>query len=503
MQPISKETAIAIVGAGAMGSGIAQVAATAGHKVFLFDTREGAAAKAIELLSPGLEKQVSRGKFTAAQKTDILSRIHPVDRLAQLADSGLVIEAIVEDLAIKQELFRQLEAICADNTILATNTSSLSVTAIASVLESPARLVGMHFFNPAQVMKLVEVVTGLATGKEFADKVFATAQAWGKSAVFAKSTPGFIVNRVARPFYAESWRMLEENVTDAVTIDHAVSKAGGFRMGPFALMDLIGHDINFAVTNSVYDACYQDPRYRPSLQQKELVQAGHLGRKTGQGIYNHGAEPPVPSFMETLPAPSMVQVCGALENTGKLAARLAESSIDARWEDGNGEIRCDHFTLALTDGRTATQRSVEEGINNLVLFDLALDYGSAEALCLAKADQTSEQAFRLAAGFLETVGLRPMAVDDSPGLVVMRTVAMLASEAAETVSHGVADAKSVDTAMTLGVNYPVGPLAYAEQVGLSRILTVLQALEGHFGEDRYRPSPFLRRKVLSGGCFLE
>ena len=503
MHALPTDTAIAVIGAGAMGRGIAQVAATAGHPVYLYDAQPEMAERAKQALEPGLEKLVSRGKIDDATRDGILARIQPVESLNDLAAAGLVIEAIVENPEIKQGVFRELEALCPADTILASNTSSLSITAIAAGLDDPARLVGMHFFNPAQVMKLVEVVTGIATGREQAECVLATARAWGKEAVFAKSTPGFIVNRVARPFYAEAWRMLEEGMADAASIDAALTGAGGFRMGPFALMDLIGHDINFAVTNSVYNACYQDPRYRPSLMQQDLVLAGHLGRKSGRGIYSYedGAKPPAPVLVSDQPAPDRIILAGSPEKTGTLESRIKESGIPTTREEGPGLIRIGDVTLTLTDGRSASQRAMEDSIGNLVLFDLALDYSQAGAITLAKADQAAEGSLEKAAALFQALGIQVLVAEDSPALVVMRTVAMLANEASETVAHGVAEAQAVDLAMTKGVNYPIGPLAFAERAGLNHVLLTVQALHRHFGEDRYRPSPLLHRKVLSGRSY--
>ncbi|MCG8426177.1 MAG: 3-hydroxyacyl-CoA dehydrogenase NAD-binding domain-containing protein, partial [Chromatiales bacterium] len=287
MSALDKSKTVAVIGAGTMGAGVAQVAAAAGHTTLLFDTNAEAIERGIAGISKGLNRLVERGKMDEQQRDAILANLHPVTELEQLAPATLVIEAIIEDLATKQSLFRQLEDICGEETILATNTSSLSVTAIAAKLQRPGNLVGMHFFNPAPIMKLVEVVSGITTNKTVAEKVYDTSLAWGKHAVYAKSTPGFIVNRVARPFYAEGLRALEEGAADAATLDAIMRESGGFRMGPFELMDLIGHDVNYAVTCSVFDAYYNDPRFLPSLTQKELVDGGLLGRKSGRGFYNY------------------------------------------------------------------------------------------------------------------------------------------------------------------------------------------------------------------------
>jgi 3-hydroxybutyryl-CoA dehydrogenase len=256
-QALLPQTAVAVIGAGAMGAGIAQVAASAGHTVWLLDTRVGAAASAIDGIRAQFEKMAAKGKMTLEAAQAAGARLQAAEQLADLADAGLVVEAIVENLAVKQQLFKDLEVVVSEGCILASNTSSISITAIGAALNNPQRLAGLHFFNPAPLMALVEVVSGLATDQSVADTLFATAQAWGKTPVHAKSTPGFIVNRVARPYYAEALRVLTEGGADCATLDACCREAGGFRMGPFELMDMIGHDVNFAVTNSVWRAFFK------------------------------------------------------------------------------------------------------------------------------------------------------------------------------------------------------------------------------------------------------
>ena len=287
MNPNSLSNApVLVVGAGIMGVGIAQVAAQAGHAVMLFDTREGAAAQAIARLAATLDGLVAKGKLTAQAAQALVARISPAASLAEAHGARLVVEAIVENLDAKRGLLKQLEAVVGDACVLATNTSSISVTALANGMRLPGRLVGMHFFNPVPLMKLVEVVAGLHTDAAVAEAIFELSRAWGKVPVHARSTPGFIVNRIARPYYAESLALLHEQATTPEVLD-ACLKAAGFRMGPCELMDLIGHDTNFAVTNSVYEANFFDKRYVPSLVQREMVDGGLLGRKSGRGFYRY------------------------------------------------------------------------------------------------------------------------------------------------------------------------------------------------------------------------
>ncbi len=374
---------VAVIGAGTMGSGIAQVAAQAGHPVVLFDTRMEAVDKALAGLRKTLDKLVEKGKLTAEQADGIHGRIIPASDLKDLVGGGLVIEAIIEDLGIKKKLFTELEGILAADAILATNTSSLSVTAIAGGLEHPERMVGLHFFNPAPLLPLVEVVPGLATEAGLPARMMALMRAWGKVPVLCKDTPGFIVNRVARPFYGEAIRIYEEGIADMPTIDAAM-KSVGFKMGPFELMDLIGNDINFTVTKTVWEAFFYDPRYKPSFTQQRQVESGRLGRKSGRGYYTYA------------------------------------------------------------DGAMLSFPAVEQAV---------------------------------------------------AAPIVERILAMLINEAADALFWQVASATDIDLAMTKGVNYPKGLLAWADEQGAQHWLGVLERLQATYGEDRYRPSPLLRSGI--------
>jgi 3-hydroxybutyryl-CoA dehydrogenase len=504
---LDRSCVVAVIGSGAMGAGIAQIAAMAGHPVRLFDLRPGAAEQAAAELRRTLLKLAAKGRIATAEAEQAGDRLQVVEGLGELADADLVVEAIVENLDAKRKLFVELEAVVGPDCLLASNTSSISVTAIAAPLRVPQRLLGMHFFNPAPLMALVEVVSGLATDPACAECVFATAAAWGKSPVHTKSTPGFIVNRVARPYYAEALRLLSEEAGDVATIDAVMREAGGFRMGPFELMDLIGHDVNYAVTRSVFDAYYQDPRFAPSLLQLELVNAGYLGRKSGRGFYHHGndVEPSAPRTEALSPRPGAAVIYPAgplaqaladrLDRAGAAFSRAVSPHADGRLFDADG------CAVHLTDGRSATQRAHESATPELALLDLALDPTTTTRMACSFADQASPEARRAVIGLLQAAGLAVSLLDDVPGLAVMRTVAMLANEAAEAVNQGVCDAAAADLAMKKGVNYPRGPLAWADAIGLSKVMTVLDNLARAYGEDRYRCSTLIRRKVCSGGAF--
>jgi len=501
MSALDRNTQVAVIGAGAMGAGIAQVAAQAGHPVKLYDNRPGAAAQAVAGIDRQLARLVEKGKLPAGEREAIVARLCPADTLDTLADARLVIEAIVENLSVKQALLHELEALCADDCILASNTSSLSITSLAAGLKRPQQVVGMHFFNPAPLMALVEVVSGLATDPAVAACLYDTAKAWGKQPVHARSTPGFIVNRVARPFYAESLRLLQEGAADCASLDALLRDAGGFRMGAFELTDLIGHDVNYAVTCSVFEAFYGDFRFQPSLVQKELVDAGRLGRKTGQGFYSYaeGAERPQPTALQSTAQVESCVIEGHLGVMQPLVERLRDSGIAVTERAGSGVIQVGDATLALSDGRLATQRAREEGLRNLVLVDLVLDYSTASRIAISWSADTTREARDQAVGLLTRAGLKVTAVADLPGLVVLRTVAMLANEAADAVLQGVGSAADIDLAMRAGVNYPCGPLAWASRIGISQTLRVLDNLQRSYGESRYRPSLLLRRCEAQGG----
>ena len=302
---------ICVIGAGTMGIGIAQLAAMHGHPTLVFDLNANTAVASMAQLTERLSKRVAAGKMSQQQLDDTLGNMQVVTEIQQLAAAGLIIEAVVEKKEVKQSLFQQLAEICPEQTILASNTSSISITAIASAVPQPERVVGLHFFNPAPVMKLVEIVKGLKTSPAIADALFSLMQTWQKVPVMAKSTPGFIVNRVARPYYAEGFRALQENVTTPQQLDYILRESGGFAMGPCELTDLIGQDVNFSVTQSVYQEFFYEPRYRPSLIQKELVDAGCYGRKNKQGFYHYDTDQRTPIY--TRPNLS-VELNAALKN---------------------------------------------------------------------------------------------------------------------------------------------------------------------------------------------
>jgi 3-hydroxybutyryl-CoA dehydrogenase len=492
---------VLVVGAGIMGAGIAQVAAQAGHPVKLFDVRDGAAAQARDQLAATFDTLVAKQKITAEAAAQTLARIQVVTTLDSAARAHLVVEAIVEKLEAKRNLFQQLEAVVSADCVLATNTSSISVTAIANGLHHPQRLVGMHFFNPVPLMKLVEVVSGLQTAPAVADGIAELSKAWGKTPVHARSTPGFIVNRIARPYYAETLALLQEQAASPAVLD-ACLRSVGFRMGPCELMDLIGHDTNFSVTRSVYEANFFDKRFVPSLVQAELVDGGLLGRKTGRGFYGYapGAEKPgtVPDApaLTGLPPSTTLAVAGTGPVADALHQRLAAQVPglvrlpDAGWVG----LQVDAAQLRLTDGRTATELGGASAIDTAV-FDWPTLAGATEVLAWAPSARASDAWQAQVPLWLQALGFNPQRLADASGLVVARTLSMLVNEAADAVQQGVCSPAGADAAMKLGVNYPAGPFDWLARWGPPAVVQVLAALDATYRGERYRTSPWLQQRA--------
>jgi 3-hydroxybutyryl-CoA dehydrogenase len=486
---------IAVIGAGTMGIGIAQLAASHGHSTYLYDVDSKHTQTAVVDLKQQLAARVAKGKLTQAAYEATLGNLTVVEHIEQLSDRDLVIEAIVEKLDVKQALFAQLASICAKDTIFASNTSSISITALAAKVPESQRVIGLHFFNPAPVMKLVEIICGLQTQVELADALQALMQTWKKVPVRAKSTPGFIVNRVARPFYAEGLRALQEQVTRPEVLDYVLRECGGFAMGPCQLTDLIGQDVNFSVTQSVYRAFYDEPRYRPSLVQQELVDAGFLGRKTGQGFYHYQAAQVTPQYVPTVLqsiAPQQIQVHGAWLAQPEFLARLKHSSLKLDFNSAaQNVIIVDDIQITLTDGS-----SLELNIDGQkrVFMDWHHAWDKAQAIALSAYACDDTDLAKINALFLG-LNVTPVWLPDYPGLLCLRTISCLVNEACETVLHAVANKQDIDLAMKYGVNYPMGPFAWAEKISYNTILKTLENMYHVYKEEKYRPSRYLRKKA--------
>jgi len=384
----NKMKKISVIGAGTMGAGIAQIAATNGHEVCLYDSFDGAIETAEAKLKKILDRLVEKERITQQENEAILARINFTKDIKEVSGSGLVIEAIIENLDIKQKIFAEIESLVDEDCIIASNTSSLSIASIASACKKAERVVGIHFFNPAPLMPLVEIIPAVQTSEDTLNKVKSIIDSWGKVTVVVKDTPGFIVNRVARPFYGEAIRIYEEGVADFATIDWAMREIGGFRMGPFELMDYIGNDINYTVTETVFSSFYFDSRYKPSFTQKRMIEAGYLGKKSGRGYYDYSKGVP-------------------------------------------------------------------------------------------KANEDR----------------------DLGKIILWRVLAMLINEAADALFLKIASRDDIDLAMTKGVNYPKGLLAWADEIGLENVLKQLEDLQAEYAEDRYRSSPLLKRMVRENKTF--
>ena len=379
---------VSVIGSGTMGTGIAQIAATNGNEVCLYDSFDGSIENAQNKLTKILNRLVEKDRITQQENETILGRINFTKNINEISGSDIVIEAIIENLEIKQKIFTQIETIVDEQCILASNTSSLSIASIAASCKNSGRVIGIHFFNPAPLMPLVEIIPSVQTSEETLTKAKSIIDEWGKVTVIAKDTPGFIVNRVARPFYGEALRIYEEGIADFSTIDWAMREIGGFRMGPFELMDYIGNDINYTVTETVFTSFYFDQRYKPSFTQKRMMEAGYLGRKSGRGYYNYSSESP-------------------------------------------------------------------------------------------KANEDRE------------LGKK----------ILWRVLSMLINEAADALFLNIATKKDIDLSMTKGVNYPKGLLVWADEIGIKNVLSQLEDLQNEYGEDRYRPSPLLKRMAKENKTF--
>lgn len=487
MTAIDQSRTVAVVGTGTMGQGIAQVALAAGHGVRLYDAVPGRAGEAADAIGARLDRLVEKGRMDAAERDAARTRLHPAANLAELADAALVVEAVLEQLTVKQELFTALEEIVADDCLLATNTSSLSVTAVAGALRHPGRFVGLHFFNPAPLLPLVEVVSGHATDEATATRAWATAAAWGKTPVRCADLPGFIVNRIARPFYAEAFAVYEEHGTDPATIDAVLRESGGFKMGPFELTDLIGQDVNEAVTRSVWESFFHSPKFLPSLAQRRLVESRRLGRKSGHGWfpYTEGATKPAPHTAEPENAPEYVVVEGDLEPAGELIAMIREAGIEVRQKDedkGTRLVLPSGGQLVLADGQTSVE------FRDVVYFDLALDYRSATRIALSAADGVGDATLGQATGLFQALGKQVSVIGDVPGMIVARTVAMLVDLALDAVAKGVATKEDIDTAMRLGVSYPLGPIEWNDSLGRDWAWELLGNLHESVPTGRYARS---------------
>lgn len=497
---------IGIVGVGAMGRGIVQIAAQAGLKVIMFDQQLEATHSARKMLGETWDKLAAKGKMTETAADTALANVHVAQTLSELADCDLVIEAIVERLDIKQALFRELEGVVSPNCALVSNTSSLSVTAIASACSRPQRVAGYHFFNPVPLMKVVEVIDGLRSDPAVGDALMTLSQRMGHTAVRAKDMPGFIVNHAGRGFGTEGFRVVQEGVADYETVDNIMREQCGFRMGPFELMDLTGLDVSHAVMESVYRQFFDEPRFRPSPLGTARVAGGLYGRKTGTGFYEYHEgkkkESPLPVLPEVSDLPP-VWVSPAHER-GHQSAMTLLASLGATLQTGsrpdpNDLIIVTPFgqdvSTAVAQQRLDPSRTV--GLDTfgsvspprrrtLMVSPATLPAWRDKALALLSGDQVAVSV-----------------IQDSPGFVAQRVLAMIVNIACDIAQQKIASPADIDRAVTLGLNYPAGPLALGDSLGAARVLEILENLQATTGDMRYRPSLWLKRRVQLGMSLLE
>jgi 3-hydroxybutyryl-CoA dehydrogenase len=506
---------IGVLGAGTMGAGIAQLAARSGARTLLHDPIPEALERGAKRAREGLQKEAAKGKLSEQDAQAATDRLEAVDSMEALAPCDLVIEAAPERLELKNELYGRLCEVVGEECVLATNTSSLPVTAVAAAASHPERVVGMHFFNPAPLMRLVEVIAGMRSDERALAVATATGEAMGKTVIRATDGPGFLVNRCNRPFGLEALRMLQERIADVPTIDRIVRQEGGFRMGPFELSDLVGVDTGFDVSKSFYELGFGEPRWRPSPIQARMVAAGLHGRKTGHGYYDYSGDahrpedPDPPGPQRPTDGEGLVVVCGESVLAGELRRAATEAGYEVRGphdaqrelpalivECGLGEegsprgaprlVLCDSGSLAALDPGGPS-----------VGFHVLPPFAQTGLVELTRSETSSPAAAARAERFFAALGKHTAWVGDAPGLVLGRIVCQVINESAFALGEGVGSAEDIDTGMTLGMNHPRGPLSWADEIGLDHVLNVLEALCEEYREERYRPAPALQKLVLA------
>ena len=494
---------VGVIGCGVMGRGIVQIAALAGSHVHLVDAREGAAAAAKDTLTTTFETLTHRGKLTVEAATAALSRIMPATSLAALADCDLIIEAIIEDLDAKKALFATLENIVGPQAILASNTSSLAVTAIAAGLKHPSRVVGFHFFNPVPVMKIVEVIGGMLTDARVVEQMLAIGQAWGHTAVRAKDTPGFIVNHAGRGFGTEGMRILSENVTTVAPLDAILRDTAGFKLGPCELMDMTGLDVSHPVMESIYRQYYDEPRFRPQGLTRQMLSAGLLGRKVGRGFYQYDAAGK--KILDAVSAQAQAQAHAPATSVWLSRAQpaLAERLLAAGVLVESGAVpSADALCIVTPLGQDCTSCVVAEGLDarRTVAIDALFDSPLHHVLMTNPA--TDPTYLAQACSLFAANGAQVSVIRDSSGLVAQRVVAHIINVACEIAQQAIALPADIDRAVVLGLGYPHGPLAWGDRLGAATVLQILTCLQQQTGDMRYRPSAWLQRRAVLGLSLL-
>ena len=513
---------LAIIGTGIMGMGIAQIAAQAGIKVLLFDAKVGAAEQGRQSLQVMLEKLTAKGKFTDEQLQSTLTNLTVIEDLSKIVEAEIVIEAIIENLEIKQQLFKQLESIVSAETILATNTSSLAVTAIASDCEHPERVAGFHFFNPVPLMKIVEVIPGLSTKASVVETLKELAKRMGHLGVVAKDTPGFIVNHGGRAYGTEALKILGEGVASFEDIDRILRDGAGFRMGPFELLDLTGIDVSHPVMESIYNQFYNEDRYRPHPLTRQMLMGKKLGRKVGEGFYqytdnkkqngqketsNTNQQPPYKTDFDT----SNISVwIGAdlAEDKQQLVDYLNAGDITI---DDNDQPNPDSLILLAIYGEDTTNAAIRYQVNpnQAVAIDMLTDLSKHRTLMpsIVTQDNFVAQAYALfgknnkfgkSSDEGSNAAVDATLITESTGFVAQRVMAMVINLGCDIAMQGIASPEDIDNAVKLGLGYPYGPISWGDKLGAQRILLILERIYGLTGDQRYRPSPWLQRRATLG-----
>jgi len=481
---------VGVAGCGTMGRGIAQVLAQSGVRTLLYDAQAGAAQRGLDAIGQALTRLAEKGRIADPQA--VSRNLEVVPGLGAFAPCHVVVEAIVEDLAAKRTLFSELEAIVGGECILASNTSSLSVTAMAAACKRPGRVAGYHFFNPVPVMKIVEVVDGVLTESWVTDALTALAKRYGHTPIRCKDTPGFVVNHAGRAFIPEALRILSEGIADFATIDRILVDAAGFRLGPFGLMDLVGLDVNVAVMKSMYDQYFQEPKYKPSFIAEPRVAAGLHGRKTGRGWYAYSPE------MQTPPEPPAPKA--------KPAAVWAVPELKELLVDLGARVELkpapDAVCFVAPLGLDASAAALEQGLDPARTVAVDPLFGFSKRRTLMCTPVTKREVRDAAHALLAADGVPVSVINDSPGFVAQRVVAHIVNVGCDIAQMRIATPPDLDRAVMLGLGYPKGPLAMGDALGPKRILSILQAMHELYQEPRYRPSPWLRRRAELGASLL-
>ena len=496
--PNSANFTVGVLGTGAMGRGIAQIMATGGMQVLLFDTTDGAAEAGREFAERMILRAAEKGSLSEEDAKSAVGCLKVVSQLADLADTDLVIEAVLEDLEIKRQVFKGLEEIVSETCILATNTSSLSVAAIAAVLDHPQRFAGFNFFNPVPLMKVVEVVNGVETTPKTADILTAVARRAGHEPVRAKDTPGFLVNHAGRGLNTEGVRIVSEGIADFAGVDDLLREGGpNFRMGPFELMDTTGLDVSHPVMESIYQQFYEEPRFRPGPLTRQRSAAGLHGRKTGRGFYtykdNKKVLPPAGDTPDSLPEAIWISKAEPAERDVLASALAGVVEIDDSQKPSTRSL-----CLFAPIGRDITSAAVAEGVEAERSFGVDTMFGLEGRRTLMGTPVSDPDLRDMVHAALAVSGQEVTVIHDSPGFVNQRVVATIVNIACDIAQQRIASPADIDKAVTLGLGYPNGPLAMGDAVGARRILAVLNAMYDFYGDPRYRPSPWLKRRALLG-----